>query len=71
MQDDGKTIEIMPTCFDHHGDCYRWKNEGFCDPNRETRFTRDNPSWRNWVMENCFVSCKIGCGKNLPDNDEL
>lgn len=73
MNDDGKVIDIIDRCFDLHGDCSRWRKEGFCDSSHETRFTRQNPGHRRFTLKNCFVSCKVGCGKQLqqPSRQEL
>ena len=35
---------------------------GFCDRKRETFYTRQNPSFRDWVIRSCEVSCQTGCG---------
>lgn len=67
IQDDGKVIEIKPRCFDHSGECSRWKQEGFCSRNSQTFYTRQNPGFADWVQGNCFVSCQTGCGEVLRD----
>jgi hypothetical protein len=62
MKDDNTVFKIESRCFDHSGDCVRWQQEGFCDHNSDTYYVRKNPDWGVWVRNNCFVSCKTGCG---------
>ena len=62
IHDDGRRIDILPKCMDRHGDCSRWKSEGFCDRNSNTFYTRQNPGHYQYTLDNCFVSCNVGCG---------
>jgi hypothetical protein len=50
--------------FNFYINYYRWKEEGFCDNDRETRFTLRNPSHREYVQSECYVSCGLGCAAN-------
>jgi curved DNA-binding protein CbpA len=71
IQDDGKEIEIYPRCFDHSGECARWRQEGFCSRTSHTFYTRQNPDFVNWVIDNCYISCKTGCGAESTTREEL
>jgi len=62
MQDDNTVLKIKERCFDLHGDCRRWAQEGFCDRKSRSFYVIQNPTFVDWVLENCFVSCKTGCG---------
>lgn len=66
IQDDGASIDIRPRCFDHSGECARWRMEGFCDRSQPTFYTRQNPGHYDYVLANCPVSCGFGCGAAPP-----
>jgi len=66
VQDDGQTIHIAPRCFETHGDCKRWRAEGFCDTTRPSWYVQQNPQFAPWVQQNCILSCGKTC---LADTD--
>jgi hypothetical protein len=66
VQDDGQTIQIAPRCFETHGDCKRWRAEGFCDTTRPSWYVQQNPQFAPWVQQNCILSCGKTC---LADTD--
>lgn len=61
VTDDGSQVPILPRCFESHGDCKRWKSEGFCDTTTPSWYVQQNPSFAPWVQENCILSCAKGC----------
>lgn len=73
IHDDNQTITLNRQCFDNHGDCVRWRQEGFCEsnPDSQSYYVKQNPGFVNWVRNNCFVSCKVGCASPLdePNHD--
>lgn len=66
IQDHGTKIQIHPRCFDHHGDCVRWRQEGFCDRSSHTFYTAQNPGFFDFASRECPVSCATGCGRKPP-----
>lgn len=61
---DGSEINIVPRCLDKHGDCARWKSEGFCEHGKGSTpswYVQQNPTFSPWVRENCVVSCGRRC----------
>jgi hypothetical protein len=64
LQDHGREVEINSRCIDRHGDCQRWRQEGFCDSNphhSRSWYVQQNPGHCAWTLENCVVSCKRRC----------
>jgi len=64
LQDHGREVEINNRCIDRHGDCQRWRQEGFCDSDpRRSRswYVQQNPGHCAWTLDNCVVSCKRKC----------
>ena len=65
VDDDGKQVPILPRCHEIHGDCVRWRSEGFCDTTGvPSVYVLQNPGFAPWVQQNCIVSCGKGCASD-------